>query len=117
MSSLRASTMFLVAFFQSVRMEIAHGQMKKKAPSRWIDGKAIDQGIAYFLGVNPTCNVPMANKEGGEWYETIAVRSVRTVQEYDNVRPYKLDKLSFIDRSSSHYKTYSPRRRSLQDNP
>ncbi|KAL0923898.1 hypothetical protein M5K25_004684 [Dendrobium thyrsiflorum] len=49
MSSLRASTMFLVAFFLTVLMEIAHGQMTKKAPSRWIDGKSIDQGIAYFL--------------------------------------------------------------------
>ncbi|KAH0466687.1 hypothetical protein IEQ34_003925 [Dendrobium chrysotoxum] len=49
MSSLRASTMFLVAFFLSVLTEIAHGQMTNKAPSRWIDGKAIDQGIAYFL--------------------------------------------------------------------
>ncbi|KAL0923895.1 hypothetical protein M5K25_004681 [Dendrobium thyrsiflorum] len=49
MSSLRTSTMFLVAFFLSVLMDIAHGQMTNKAPSRWIDGKAIDQGIAYFL--------------------------------------------------------------------
>ncbi|KAL0923893.1 hypothetical protein M5K25_004679 [Dendrobium thyrsiflorum] len=50
MGSLRASTMFIAAFFLSVLMEIAHGrQMTTKTSSRWIDGKAIDQGIAYFL--------------------------------------------------------------------
>ncbi|KAI0522480.1 hypothetical protein KFK09_004859 [Dendrobium nobile] len=48
MSSLRA-TMFLLAFFLSVLIDVAHGQMTTKAASRWIDGKAIDQGIAYFL--------------------------------------------------------------------
>ncbi|PKU75457.1 hypothetical protein MA16_Dca023043 [Dendrobium catenatum] len=30
-------------------MDIAHGQKTTKTSSRWIDGKAIDQGIAYFI--------------------------------------------------------------------
>ncbi|PKU75459.1 hypothetical protein MA16_Dca023045 [Dendrobium catenatum] len=49
MGSSRASTMFIAAFFLFVLMEIAHGQKTTKTSSRWIDGKAIDQGIAYFL--------------------------------------------------------------------
>ncbi|KAH0466686.1 hypothetical protein IEQ34_003924 [Dendrobium chrysotoxum] len=49
MGSFRASTMFIAAFFLSALMETAHGQKTTKASSRWIDGKAIDQGIAYFL--------------------------------------------------------------------
>ncbi|PKU75458.1 Arabinogalactan peptide 20 [Dendrobium catenatum] len=49
MGSLRASTMFIAAFFLSVLMEIAYGQKTTKTSSRWNDGKAVDQGIAYFL--------------------------------------------------------------------
>ncbi|KAI0522468.1 hypothetical protein KFK09_004847 [Dendrobium nobile] len=49
MSSLKSSTMLLIAFFQSALKESAHGQKTTMASSRLIDGKAIDQGIAYFL--------------------------------------------------------------------
>ncbi|KAH0467077.1 hypothetical protein IEQ34_004315 [Dendrobium chrysotoxum] len=41
--------LLLAAFFLSVLMDIANGQKATMASSRWLDGKAIDQGIAYFL--------------------------------------------------------------------
>ncbi|PKU75460.1 Arabinogalactan peptide 20 [Dendrobium catenatum] len=49
MSSLKSSTMLLIAFFLSGLMERSHGEKTTMASSRLIDGKAIDQGIAYFL--------------------------------------------------------------------
>ncbi|CAL9097690.1 unnamed protein product, partial [Musa textilis] len=48
MSSMRAcAALGLAAFFLSGLMQIAHGEAT--VPARKIDGKAIDQGIAYVL--------------------------------------------------------------------
>jgi len=47
MSSMRISALIFVAFFLSGLMQLAHGQAT--TPSRNVDGKAIDQGIAYVL--------------------------------------------------------------------
>ncbi|KAI0522464.1 hypothetical protein KFK09_004843 [Dendrobium nobile] len=49
MSSFRASVLLIAVFFLSVLMDIANGEKTTMASSRWLDGKAIDQGIAYFL--------------------------------------------------------------------
>ena len=47
MSSLRVYALLLGTFFLSGLMQLAHGQAT--LPSRGVDGKAIDQGIAYVL--------------------------------------------------------------------
>ena len=45
--TVRMYMLLFVDFFLSGIMQLAHGQ--KTSPSRSVDGKAIDQGIAYVL--------------------------------------------------------------------
>lgn len=48
MSSVRAYAFFAATFFFSGLMQLAYGEATAKPP-HGIDGKAIDQGIAYVL--------------------------------------------------------------------
>ncbi|KAH7652021.1 Arabinogalactan protein 16/20/22/41 [Dioscorea alata] len=47
MNSLRVYAILFITFFLSGLMQVSHAQAT--APYRTVDGKAIDQGIAYVL--------------------------------------------------------------------
>ncbi|KAK8936074.1 Arabinogalactan peptide 16 [Platanthera zijinensis] len=51
MSSIKAWTLFFLAFFLSGLMKLSHGQEPgpAAAPAMSNDGKAVDQGVAFVL--------------------------------------------------------------------
>ncbi|KAK8956295.1 Arabinogalactan peptide 16 [Platanthera guangdongensis] len=51
MRSIKAWTLFFLAFFLSGLMQLSHGQEQgpAAAPPMSNDGKAVDQGVAYVL--------------------------------------------------------------------